>query len=158
MITGYWVTGSIAVISEKQLITITVNVSQNHYQQLAKQNQNNVQQIMCIFYRIYHTKLLSEPMLTIVLKLESKYNNFETRNLKMSSASCHPFCLSLSGLKSNHSLGIYILAESKHDDVIKWKHFPRYWPFVRGIHRSPVNSRTKASDAELWCFLWSASE
>ena len=24
------------------------------------------------------------------------------------------------------------------DDVIKWKHFPRYWPFVRGIHRSPV--------------------
>ena len=25
-------------------------------------------------------------------------------------------------------------------DVIKWKKFPRYWPFVRGIHRSPVNS------------------
>ena len=25
-----------------------------------------------------------------------------------------------------------------HDDVIKWKHFPCYWPFVRGIHRSPV--------------------
>ena len=30
-----------------------------------------------------------------------------------------------------------------HDDVIKWKHFPRYWPFVRGIHRSPVNSLHK---------------
>ena len=30
-----------------------------------------------------------------------------------------------------------------HDDVIKWKHFPRYWPFVRGIHRSPVNSPLK---------------
>ena len=28
---------------------------------------------------------------------------------------------------------------SKHDDVIKWKHFPRYWPFVRGIRRPPVN-------------------
>ena len=26
---------------------------------------------------------------------------------------------------------------SVHDDVIKWKHFPSYWPFVRGIHRSP---------------------
>ena len=26
---------------------------------------------------------------------------------------------------------------------IKWKHFPRYWPFVRGIHRSPVNSLHK---------------
>ena len=23
-----------------------------------------------------------------------------------------------------------------HDEVIKCKHFPRYWPFVRGIHRS----------------------
>ena len=30
-----------------------------------------------------------------------------------------------------------------HDDVIKWKHFPRFWPFVRGIHRSPVNSPPK---------------
>ena len=25
----------------------------------------------------------------------------------------------------------------EHDDVIKWKQFSRYWPFVRGIHRSP---------------------
>ena len=25
-----------------------------------------------------------------------------------------------------------------HDDIIKWKHFPRYWPFMRGIHRSLV--------------------
>ena len=30
-----------------------------------------------------------------------------------------------------------------HDDVIKWKHFPRHWPFVRGIHRWPVNSPHK---------------
>ena len=30
-----------------------------------------------------------------------------------------------------------------HDDVIKWKHFPRYWPFVRGIHRWPANSPHK---------------
>ena len=28
-------------------------------------------------------------------------------------------------------------------DAIKWKHFPRYWPFVRGIHRSPVKSLHK---------------
>ena len=34
-------------------------------------------------------------------------------------------------------------AVASHDDVIKWKHFPRYWPFVRGIHRSPVNSPHK---------------
>ena len=30
-----------------------------------------------------------------------------------------------------------------HGDVSKWEHFPRYWPFVRGIHRSPVNSPHK---------------
>ena len=35
-----------------------------------------------------------------------------------------------------------------HDDVIIWKHFPRYWPFGRGgIHRSPVNSPHKGQ----WC-------
>ena len=30
-----------------------------------------------------------------------------------------------------------------HDYVTKWKQFPRYWPFVRGIHRSSVNSPHK---------------
>ena len=35
----------------------------------------------------------------------------------------------------------------QHDNVIKWKHFPRYWPFVRGIRRSPVNSPHKGQ----WC-------
>ena len=46
-------------------------------------------------------------------------------------------------------LKIVILAIGKayrtkpHDDVIKWKHFPRYWPFVRGIPRPPENSPHK---------------
>ena len=38
---------------------------------------------------------------------------------------------------------VQLISERTHDDVIKWKHFPRYWPFVRGIHRSPVNSPHK---------------
>ena len=38
---------------------------------------------------------------------------------------------------------LYCTSSCLHDDVIKWKHFPRYWPFVRGIHRSPVNSPHK---------------
>ena len=45
-----------------------------------------------------------------------------------------------------------------HDDVIKWKHFPRYWPLPICAGNSSVAGwipRTKASDAELWCFLWS---
>ena len=37
----------------------------------------------------------------------------------------------------------YAIFIPDHDDVIKWKHFPCYWPFVRGIHRSPVNSPHK---------------
>ena len=46
-----------------------------------------------------------------------------------------------------------------HDDVMKWKHFPRYWPFVWGIHRSPANSPHKGqSRVELWCFLCSVPE
>ena len=31
----------------------------------------------------------------------------------------------------------------QHDDIMKWKHFPRFWPFVWGIHQSPVNSPHK---------------
>ena len=37
-------------------------------------------------------------------------------------------------------IGTTIPVPYKHDDVINWKHFPRHWPFVRGIHRWPVNS------------------
>ena len=35
---------------------------------------------------------------------------------------------------------IFSILRLNYDDVIKWKHFPRNWPLVRGIHRSPVNS------------------
>ena len=45
-----------------------------------------------------------------------------------------------------------------HDDVIKWKHFPRYWPFLKGIHQSTVDSLTMPNYAELSSFLWSAPE
>ena len=38
---------------------------------------------------------------------------------------------------------ISIVVRNTHDDVIRWKHYLRYWPFVRGIHRSPVNSPHK---------------
>ena len=58
-------------------------------------------------------------------------------------------------------------AHGFHDDVMKWKHFSRYWPYVRAIHRWPVDppppppppqKKKKSSDAELWYFLWSAPE
>ena len=59
---------------------------------------------------------------------KNKNFSFMKMRFKMSSANWRPFCLGGD--------------ELTHDDVIKWN-FPRYWPFVRGIHRSPVNSPHK---------------
>ena len=38
---------------------------------------------------------------------------------------------------------VWVVIHFLHDDVIKRKHFLRYWAFVWGIHRSPVNSTHK---------------
>ena len=40
-------------------------------------------------------------------------------------------------------VGMHWIQHFSHDDVIKWKHFPRSWSFVRGIHRYPINSPHK---------------
>ena len=53
----------------------------------------------------------------------------------MSSAKWRTFYLVLNMLR--------IYKDFLHDDVIKWKHFLCYWPFVRGIYRSLVNSPHK---------------
>ena len=45
-----------------------------------------------------------------------------------------------------------------HDDVIKWKHFPRYMPLRGESTGHRLIPLIKASDAELWCFLWSGPE
>ena len=39
------------------------------------------------------------------------------------------------GLFPHHHLLLPWMISQFHDDVIKWKHFPRYLPFVRGIHK-----------------------
>ena len=46
----------------------------------------------------------------------------------------HPYLISFMIVKWARRCKLRVI----HDDVIKWKHFPRYWPFVRGIHRWPV--------------------
>ena len=61
---------------------------------------------------------------------------------------CYNRCVySVSGLSRWQTPQLHLsddmCSSRNHDDVIKWKHFPRYWPFVRGIHRSPVNSQHK---------------
>ena len=44
-----------------------------------------------------------------------------------------------------------------HDDAIKWKYFPRYWPFVRGIHPSRWIPLTKWRGALMFSLIcaWS---
>ena len=41
-----------------------------------------------------------------------------------------------------------------HDDVMTWKRFPFYWPFVRGISRSPVDSPHKGPITRALKFIW----
>ena len=43
-----------------------------------------------------------------------------------------------------------------HDDVIKWKHVPRYWLLCGEFAGPRWIPLTKASDAHLWCFslIW----
>ena len=84
--------------------------------------------------------------------LPCRYRPMEDPCFKSQTHNTNSHCTSLPFLKS---LVLRFSSSRKlchHNDVIKWKDFPRYWPFVRGIHS------TKASDAELWCFLWSAPE
>ena len=42
-----------------------------------------------------------------------------------------------------HDARVMSLMENTHNGVNKWKCFPRWWFFVRGIHRWPVNSPHK---------------
>ena len=49
------------------------------------------------------------------------------------------YCLNSANVDPLTCMSGNIIQTFLHYDVIKWKHFPRYWLFVRGIHRSPVN-------------------
>ena len=63
--------------------------------------------------------------------------------------------LIVSTIRPNHQRTVYLRKMCRlqlknrqkftYDDVIERKHFPLCWPFVRGIHRSPVNSPHKRS-------------
>ena len=44
------------------------------------------------------------------------------------------------------------LVQAEYDDVIKFEHFPHHWPFVPGIHRSPVNSPHKGQRGGAFMF------
>ena len=49
--------------------------------------------------------------------------------MRMVPRDTHPYCIKC-----------FKIGHLEHNDVIKWKYFPCYRPFVRGIHRGPVDS------------------
>ena len=98
----------------------------------------------------------------IIDDLKQDCSNSITNALELLQCCAKPLICRHSGIKQIKTTCIFYGLYNVRCGITWWRHqmehFPRYWPFVRGIHRSPVNSRTKASHAELWCFLWSASE
>ena len=112
--------------------------------------------------------------------------SFKKMHLNMSSAKWRPFCLGLNVLTQGavslnlvsspnqfswylnfpfwkfHSspCGIVYVRNFMmiffHDDIIKWKHFRRYWPFVQGIHWSLVNSlhRGQWRKSLMFCLIY----
>ena len=53
--------------------------------------------------------------------------------------------------KYQQYISMYLLFPS-HDNVIKRKYFPRCWPFVRGMHRWPLDSSHKGQWREALMF------
>ena len=96
-----------------------------------------------IFFHFYYLNYLIDItciIYTSVLHADIEKFNKSANNENTCAINILMFPIPCCG-KSHHIL--------HHDDVVKWKHFPRYWPFVRGMHRSPLDSLTKARDAQL---------
>ena len=85
---------------------------------------------------IYFSKLPQEIAIRNFMWKWS-YNIWHLNALRSEHWQCYTYYCQLN---VTIALGVCVWS---HDDVIKWKHFPRYWPFVRGIYRPPLNSPQK---------------
>ena len=65
-------------------------------------------------------------------------NRPQKRTAKLGSGLLPPFHSFPNYSKLWKRVGYLFNITSIHDDVIKWKHFSCYWPFVWRIHRTPV--------------------
>ena len=105
---------------------------------------------------------ISVPRFVLDLNLVGVWPSLPNYKARLTSHSCEILRWKICGIQKrtgDQCSGATINPSIIYDGVIKWKHFPRYWPFVSGEfigHRSLA--LTKASGAELWCFLWSAPE
>ena len=132
-------------------------------------------------YQCIYSSLGCNELIKILIKqseAEKKYPPFCRRNFQILihcmnsvvlwlSLYSHKTCILIIKSISNACLKFYkdkmpratrVEQVGSHDDVIKWKLFPRYWPCARGIHRSPVNSPHKGQWPWALIFLWSEPE
>ena len=89
---------------------------------------------------------ISKWVIYLQSNIHSEYVQSSWRNMSMCSWWHHESDISCTvqyGELDVGELGLLMGLWWRHNDVIKWKHFPRNWPFVRGIHRWPVNSPHK---------------
>ena len=93
---------------------------------------------MCLFFLYSHATRLFPSSYRCVLSSNSEAEEYiKTWDYNTS------IVVSVKTLHKKHTCRQVINIYDIHDDVIKWKHFPRHWPFVRGIHWCPVNSPHK---------------
>ena len=121
---------------EDEISQIVVSVNEDRYiPSMSPCNQNLIHRwpVNCTF-TVLQANTLEKNAFDLLLS-EAWLRIFVARNwaFRQMSSCLRQLCLPLTFLT--------------HNDVIKWKHFLRYWPFVQVIHRSPVNSRHKSQ----WC-------
>ena len=83
-----------------------------------------------------------------ILLIGSLWTNFSEILIEIHTFSFKKMHLKVSsGKRRAFYLGVNVLREPCPDTPWTWSHFPRYWPFVRGIQWLPVVSAHKGATA-----------
>ena len=120
-----WISNYIPYFTGHMWFLIHTGIEPNSYQQTGS----------LTYTTINSADMMSDVIISTLLPRSRRSNHYYA----VWFMSCYPYkCLATYKCKYKYKVGLVY-----HDDVIKWKYFPRYWPFVRGIHRSPVKSPHK---------------
>ena len=101
---------------------------------------NSLMEFTIVTYTLWNIHASIHHMIGLSWSLSSLFvTQFKVWLRRLVPISSFPFKCVTMQLNSSQMATLWL----EHDDVIKLKHFPHYWPFVRGIHRSPMNSPHK---------------
>ena len=90
----------------------------------------------CIWINLNHCSIRDLAVLIWQLMLHA---NWSVMEICFSCFVTCRFCLKKFRIKTVHCSDHACIFYFIHDNIIKWRHSPHYWPFVWGIHLSPVN-------------------